>query len=395
MLTESQRLRVPLSLSLGTIAVLAFGGTLFVHARGKTNTVALSSSPKGVTAVEARAATYRPSRRYVGTIEPWVSARVGPQLVSAYVDNVLVRPGSVVKRGQILATLDCRTTAATGNALSMQARALETTQAALARESSRVQDLLKGGYASTDEAEQKLAESQSKKAQLLAIQAQLSGHQIQVGDCVLRAPFDGEVADRLADPGTFVRPGMPVVTVVDRRVLRVAADVPENDFEAVAPGTNIDVHVVAVKRDVSVAISRRSPSADMGTRTIHFEADLQDPSRLIPVGTTAEIGLEVGEPMQVTEIPLIAAAVKGSKAAVFVVSNGSAQAKSVGVKGERNGQLFVDTALAPGSWVVTEGRSALADGDRVVAKQDTPPPVPSGAEAPTAKTTVNWTRGQK
>jgi len=37
-----------------------------------------------------------------------------------------------------------------------------------------------------------------------------------VSDCVLRAPFDGEIATRLVDPGAFVRPGTSIVSVIDR-----------------------------------------------------------------------------------------------------------------------------------------------------------------------------------
>ena len=58
--------------------------------------------------IAAVAKDFRPSRTYVGTMEAWLSASIGPQLVSAYVDTVLVRPGAVVKRGEVLATLDCR-----------------------------------------------------------------------------------------------------------------------------------------------------------------------------------------------------------------------------------------------------------------------------------------------
>src|SRR5690349_10903604 len=96
----------------GVVAIVVLGGMMYVRAAGNVNQVALASSPKGVTVISAKAATYRPSRTYVGTIEPWIEAKVGPQITSAYVDTVLVRPGAVVRRGQILATLDCRNASA-------------------------------------------------------------------------------------------------------------------------------------------------------------------------------------------------------------------------------------------------------------------------------------------
>src|SRR6185437_6944242 len=100
------RSKIPVVIGAGVAAVLLLGGGMMWRANSRTNKVALSSRPKPVTVVKAAAAMYRPSRTYVGTLQPWVEASVGPQLVSAYVDTVLVRPGASVKRGDVLATLD-------------------------------------------------------------------------------------------------------------------------------------------------------------------------------------------------------------------------------------------------------------------------------------------------
>ena len=40
-------------------------------------------------------------------------------------------------------------------------------------------------------------------------------------------------------------------------------------------------------------LARRSPAADPATRTVHFELDVADPDRRIPVHTTAELVIEV------------------------------------------------------------------------------------------------------
>jgi RND family efflux transporter MFP subunit len=355
------------------VVVLLVAGTgLFVHARGAVNQVALASQPKGVTVVTARQATFRSHHRYVGTIEPWVQARIGPQLVSGYVDTVLVRPGARVTRGQVIATLDCRHTSAARKSITEQAHALERSQAALAKEAARVRSLLNGGYASPDEVEMKTAESESKQAQLLSIEAQALGSSLQVGDCILRAPFEGEVAERLMDPGAFTKPGDAIATVVDRSLLRITADVPEEDFDAIAPKTPIRVRLLATGRTLTATISRRAPSADASTRTVHFEADVQDPERLIPTGTTAEIELDAGEPVRATAVPLSATSIKNAKAQLFVVANDIAHFQVLPVLGEEAGEIFVDPSLTDGSWIVREGRTGLADGDRVAAKLEPP-----------------------
>jgi RND family efflux transporter MFP subunit len=367
MSTEKNPRRLRIIMLGGTALVVALGALLMGRAESQVNRVALDSKPKGVTVVEARAASYRPSRRYVGTILPWIEARVGPQLVSGYVDTVLVRPGDVVKRGQVLATLDCRNASASSKAVSMQARALQAEQTAVAHEAARVAQLEEGGFASPNEIERHAADSASKEAQLMETQARMQRASLEVGDCVLRAPFAGEVTSRPVDPGAFVRPGSEVASIVDRETVRVVAEVPESDFDVVHAGVPVEIRALATARPLHATISRRSPSADLATRTVHVEIDVPDHDRSLPVGTTAELSIDVGDPRPATELPLVAASVRGEKATVFVVDGKIAHKTVHAILGERAGNVFVATTLAPGSHVVTEGRSLLADGDAVEA----------------------------
>ncbi len=359
-----------MAIGVSAIAIVLVGGLMAWRADARTNKIALAARPKPVTAVRAKRALYRSTRTYVGTLQPWLQANVGPQLVSAYVDTVLVRPGAVVKKGEVLATLDCREASAATKAVAARARALDARQQAVEHEAARTQGLLNGGFVSPNEAEQKNAQSASEAAQVDSERANLARSSLDVNDCIMRAPFNGEIAQRLIDPGAFVRPGTTIVRVIDRDTVRMTADAPEMDFDVVPAGTRVAVHVYATKRDLPGTITRRSPAADPSTRTVHFEVDLPDPTRAIPVGTTGEVRIEVGAPVPATEVPLYAATVRGDEATVFVVDHGVAQARTVAVKGEAQGSLFLDSVLAPGAFVVTEGRALLVNGDRVDLKEE-------------------------
>ncbi|MBS2028160.1 MAG: efflux RND transporter periplasmic adaptor subunit [Deltaproteobacteria bacterium] len=363
---------VPISIA-SLVAMLLVGLLLMrMRADARTNQVALADSAKPVTVVRARASQFQPTRAYVGTLEPWIEAKIGPQFVAAYVDTVLVRPGAVVKKGAVLATLDCRSANATAQAIEMQARSLDAQQRALADEAHRVSSMLDGGFVSPTEAEGKTAQSEAKQADLLAAKAKLLDTSLAVNDCVLRAPFDGEVANRWLDPGAFVRPGEAIVSVVDRATVRYVADVPEDDFDAVPPGKSGALHVLASKQDLQATIARRAPSADPGTRTVRIEADISDPDRRIPVFTTGEFTIGVGEPKKAIELPLASATIRGQKAVVYVVANGVAKVTPLAYQGELGGSVFVEPNLAADALVVTEGRALLSDGDKVDAKIDEP-----------------------
>lgn len=368
---------VPVVIGLAVAGVLLLGGLLMWRAEATTNKVDLASRPKPVTVIVAKSSTFRPSRTYIGTLEPWVEAKIGPQLVSAFVDTVLVRPGAVVRRGEVLATLDCRNANAASQAVAMQARALDARLKAISSEAARFHGLLDGGFVATNEAEQKEAQSAAQSAELSAQKAKLAGTSLEVNDCILRAPFDGEIATRTIDPGAFVRPGTSIVSLVDRSTVRLTGDAPEIDFAVIAPGTLVRVHLLATGKDMTGTIARRSPSADASTRSVGFEIDLPDPTREIPVGTTGEITIDVGEPVPATEIPLFAASVRGPKATVFVVEAGVAHVRTLAVRGESGGNLFLETTLAPGSRIVSEGRALLQEGDRVEPQDARSPPAPA------------------
>ena len=366
---QPRRRAVPVFIAAAVVVVLGLGALLIHRAESKVDHVALASAAKPVTAVAAQGTTFRDARTYVGTLRPWIEAQVGPQFISAYVDTVLVRPGAFVKRGEVLATLDCRNASASSQAVAAEARAIDARQRALGDESTRLKTMLDGGFVSPNESEQKEAQSAAELAQLASQRAKMVGTNLEVSDCILRSPFDGEIATRTIDPGAFVRPGTSLVSVIDRTTVRMTFDVPEGDFEMVTPGTALTVRVLATGETFSGAISRRSPSADADTRTVHCEVDIPDPKRHLPVNTTGEVRIEVGQPRAATAVPLDAASITGAKAVVFVVDGGKARKVTYPVLGELGGALFLDTSLKAGTPVVSEGRAILADGDAVVMKQ--------------------------
>ena len=96
-------------------------------------------------------------------------------------------------------------------------------------------------------------------------------------------------------------------------------------------------------------ISRRSPSADPETRTMHVEVDLPDPEREIPVGTTGEVDdrrrrADAGD-RRSRSMPRRS---RGSKAAIFVVDGDVAHKKTFQSLGEHGSTLFLATCTQAG-----------------------------------------------
>lgn len=357
----------------GALAMLALCAGLYLRAASRTNHVALSARPKPVSVARALSATYRAERSYLGTLAPWASAQIGPQHVSAYVGSMLVRPGSLVQAGEVLGTLDCRSSSAGSRAIAAQARSLEEQQRALSREAERIEQMTKGGFASQNEMEKIGARSRSGSAQLESLRASLSAKALEVNDCVLRAPFKGEVTERLVDPGAFVRPGATMVVVIDRSTIRVTASAPESDYAVIAPQTPAEITVAATGQRLQAPISRRAPGADLATRTVDFEIDIPNTDRALPAGTTAAVRIPVGQGQPAVQVAAPVAVVRGQKATLFLVKDGVAARVVAKVLGERDGQLFLEPGAVPaGAQVVLEGRALLDHGDRVAAQEVSP-----------------------
>lgn len=178
---------------------------------------------------------------------------------------------------------------------------------------------------------------------------------LEEGDCVLRAPFNGEIAARTADPAaSCIRARRSSTSSIVRSCVS-RGTCPRSIWSRSRPGPG--------------EVSRRAPSSDPGTRTIRFEVDLPYSSREIAVGTTtAEVVVKLGEPVPATEIPFLAANVRGKTGTVFVVDGSTAKKTSMSAISERGGNLFVKTELAPETQVVTQCRPLLENNPRVVAK---------------------------
>lgn len=347
------------------LAAAACGQALYTRATSHPLVPALADAPAEVTCVTVEQGSYQPVTRYVGTIEPWLEASIGPQLTAAYVTDVRVRPGASILRGEVVATLDCRASRASAQAVRDEALAVAAQERALARQADRTSALLEGGFVAANEVDLRAASSEEQHMRRVATEAQASRSSLFVDDCTLRAPFDGEIELRSADPGAFVGPGSVVVGMVDRSRVRVVADVPETDLEAVAPDRDVDVHVLSTGQTLHARVTRRAPSADPVSRTVRIEIDLPNDERAMPVRTTAEVLVTARRGVDAITVPVTAARIVGSRARVWVVDGDRAHPRTLPVVGESADRVYLAPTLPPGSLVVLEGREALTDGTLV------------------------------
>lgn len=287
--------------------------------------------------------------RISGTIEAERSTALS-FAVPGTVELVLVDEGQAVRRGQVLARLTAHSF--------QHALGIAEAQAARAEDFAR---RLEPMHQRNTIPEVKWVEAQTG---LMEAQHAVEIARKNLSDAVLRAPKDGVVARRLTEPGATVAPGMPAFELVQTRIVRAIAPVPENQVGRIRIGQPAKVAVTALGRELAGEVYEIGVLADPLTRTYPVKITLANPEGLLKVGMVVDAVLPLPGSAPALAVPREAVRIDERGAAcVFVVGPGDKvqrrQVEVIGFVGER-------TALAggvkEGERVVVSGTPMLADG---------------------------------
>ncbi|MGI9519981.1 MAG: efflux RND transporter periplasmic adaptor subunit [Pirellulaceae bacterium] len=116
----------------------------------------------------------------------------------------------------------------------------------------------------------------------------------------IRAPKNGRIVDRTAEPGDTAQPGAPILTLYDASSLRLETPVPENLAVQLTVGQNLTVFVDSVDQEFEATIDEIVPQADALSRSFLVKASLPRSDNLyegmygrlqIPAGTRRHLCL--------------------------------------------------------------------------------------------------------
>lgn len=265
---------------------------------------------------------------------------------AASVKAVLVREGDRVKAGQLLAQLDDADLRGGRDAARAALDAAQAQQARIAR--------LFAQQAATQ------AELDQADTQLAQAKAGLAGSQASLAYTELRAPFAGTVRSRAVDPGAFVGPGQPLLTV-DGGGLELRASLTDAEAAGLRPGQPLafEVDGQAGKAKLLALAS----GADPLTHRRDLRAAVMAPMDLRP-GAFARIQVKDGQGDGAVWLPETALVRRGGLAGAFVLEDGHAMLRWLSLGEERNGRVEVRAGLKAGEPVVDQPGD-LKDGQPV------------------------------
>lgn len=293
-----------------------------------------------------------------GKVEAVRQAQIAAQVPGAVIE-LNVHAGDQVRAGQVLLRIDARAAEQGTAASAAQVTAARAQLDVAARELARKRQLYEKHYISQAALDQAEAAHRAAKAQVDALAAQAVAAQTQTGWHVIKAPFDGVVAQVPVERGDMAMPGKPLLTIYDPARLRVSAFVPVTALAA-SDGAleGAQVWLAGQAQPVTPVHVQVLPTADAASLTREVRAEL-------PAGTGAVPG--VFARLALAAAPLPAAAQGGQRLAVPLAAVvRRAEMTGVYVLGPAGAPLLRQVRLGAVAGDQVEVLSGLDAGERVV-----------------------------
>ena len=314
-----------------------------------------------------------------GTVKACRRARLSPAM-GGQIAALPAREGSQVKKGEILLELwnddlKAQLSLTRSDTQASRARAEEAcTSAEVAqKESRRMLTLRDEGLASEEAVEMSVGKASSSAAACRAVTALVRVSQAReevalaaLERTLLRAPFDGAIAEVNGELGEFVTPSPvgiptpPAVDLIDNSCLYVTAPIDEVDAPSIRAGMPARISLDAFpKVDFKGVVRRVAPyvlELEKQARTVEIEVEVEQLEQLnLLAGYSAdvEVILEVRE--QALRVPT-QSVLEDSTVLLYREIDGVLESRPV------------QTGVA--NWEYTEILSGLKSGDRIVLSVD-------------------------
>lgn len=274
----------------------------------------------------------------------------------------IAEPGTTVAKGDAVARLDAERLQLAARDAEASMRRLAANTELLTTQRDRLRALDSQNIVSRSQLDE--AESRVEMAQQELEQARVARDraQLDLRRAVLRAPFAGQVAERLQQVGEFVSPGTLLARLVDTRNVEVVARAPLSGATALAAGQAVTV--TGEGRTVTSRIRAIVPVGDERSRLLEVRIALEPPSW--PIGSPVRVTLDAGREHAAITVPRDAIVLRQGTAYVYRVdSANTAERVAVKLGDGRGDHVEVIGTLTPGDRIIVRGAERLQPGQKV------------------------------
>jgi HlyD family secretion protein len=246
-------------------------------------------------------------------------------------EELLVDEGDEVSKGQLLAVMDPGDIEDRVQERQALLRQAEANYQSSKDDFDRRQELFTIGVISSDDFSEVRFQMIAAEAAVVAARERLEQLEEEEEERLIRAPFDGTITARYAEPGAFVTPtttasataGATSSSIVElSKGLEVAARVPESDIGRIATGQSAEIRVDAFPDErFKAQVSEVAPRAEKQDNVTSFEVKLAlvNPPEKLLIGMTADINFQTGQSTPKTLVPTVAIVTEDGKPGVLLV----------------------------------------------------------------------------
>ena len=199
-----------------------------------------------------------------------------------------------------------------------------------------------------------IEEVRNRQAVLLQRRSEVAFAKQQRDDAVLRAPFDGAIAERMATSGEFLAAGAPVAKLVRLSPLRMRAEVPEREASGVSVGQSVIVRTEGDSAEARGTVARVSPVITETNRVLVVEVEVDNSSGRLKPGRFARAEISTGGGGTALLVPAGAVVSFAGIRKVFAIRDGKATERTIIVGRTSDGLIEVTEGLKAGDEIVAD-----------------------------------------
>lgn len=321
----------------GLVVVLVWaGGGLRKKIGAAPRTAIRPSIPSPAALFTARVEMVASRVDIVGTVASERKVNLSAR-IPAHIAEVFVTAGDVVKKGQLLVTLDDREIREQALASEAQLRQAET-------EYERARQLFEKNATT----EQALTAAESAYH---AARARVDQMHVMLSYAQVASPLDGIVTERRVEPGDLAAPGMVLLSVYDPEHMRLEAPVPLRLVERLALNQTVEVTLDRPACTVTGRVTEIVSEVDPSTRTQLVKVHLEGLAGQVLPGTFGRLWV-LDEPRPIIRVPKNAVRTAGQLEMVEVLTNGQLERRLVKTGPRWGDEVEILSGLSDGEVVV-------------------------------------------
>lgn len=273
--------------------------------------------------------------------------------ISGRVVNVLVKEGSRVGAGQVLATIK-------RDAIEVDMTQAQNNLQNAIIDNQRYENAFKTGGVTKQQVD-------NSRLQLKNAQAAVRAQGVRVNDTSIRAGISGTVNKRMVEPGMVVTPGTPLFEIVNINSLKLSVLVDESQIGKIQMGQAVSINVnVLPNESFAGKITFIAPKSDASLNfPVEIEVSNNGQLKAGMYGTALFKTNYGAETTNMLTIPSDAFVNGVSSGQIFIVDKGVAKMTKVTTGKVYGDKVQILSGLNGGEQVITSGQINLNNGSKV------------------------------